>query len=80
MRTQGTRRRFYDSANFAAMTQAFDAAWAVILAHETDDDKERERDLSIVLSQTLVTLAAEGVTDAEQLRNGALQRMPLTTP
>jgi hypothetical protein len=80
MRTRGTLPRFYASANLAVMTQAFDAAWAVIRAHETDDDKERKRDLTIALSQTLVALAAEGVTDAEQLRNRALQRMPLTTP
>jgi hypothetical protein len=61
------------------MKRAFDAAWAVLRAHETDDDNERKRDLSILLSQTLVALAAEGVTDAEQLPNIALQRMPLTT-
>jgi hypothetical protein len=62
------------------MTQAFDAAWMVLRAHETDDDKERQRALSVALSETLVALAAEGVSDAEQLRNGALLRVPLTTP
>jgi hypothetical protein len=81
MRTRGFLPRRHDySPNHAVITQAFDAAWAVIRAHETDDDKERTRDLGIVLRQTLVALAAEGVTDAQQLRNKALQTMPLTTP
>jgi hypothetical protein len=52
----------------------------VLRAHETDDDKERQRALSVALSETLVALVAEGVSDADQLRNGALLRVPLTTP
>ena len=31
----------------------------------------------MALNETLVGMAAEGITDAEQLRNVALQRMPL---
>jgi hypothetical protein len=71
---------FHDSTHLAAMRQAFDAAWAVIRAHETKDDKERSQELSVALNATLRALTAEGITDAEQLRNGALQRMPLTAP
>ena len=52
----------------------------MIRAHETEDDKERDQELSVALNETLIALAAEGITDAEQLRNGALQRMPLMTP
>jgi hypothetical protein len=77
MRTGKTYPAFYDSTHLAAMRQAFDAAWAVIRAHETEDDKERNKELRVALNETLVALAAEGITDAEQLRNGALQRMPL---
>ena len=44
------------------------------------DDKKRDQELSVALNETLVALATEGITDAEQLRNGALQRMPLMTP
>lgn len=80
MRTRGFLPKPHDSPHRAVIAQAFDAAWAVIRAHETDDDKERTRHLGIVLRQTLVALAAEGVTDAEQLRNKALQSLPLATP
>jgi hypothetical protein len=48
------------------MRHAFDAAWAVIRAHETVDDKERDQELSAALNETLVALASEGITDAEQ--------------
>ena len=80
MRTVGFLPRPHDSPQRASMAQAFDAAWAVIRAHETNDDEERSSYLGIVLGHTLETLAAEGVTDAEQLRNKALQRLPLTAP
>ena len=80
MRTREPYLAFCDSTDLAAIRQAFDAAWAVIRAHETEDDKERDQELSVALNETLVALAAEGITDAEQLRNGALQRMPLMTP
>jgi hypothetical protein len=43
MRIRETLPRLYGSANFAAMTQAFDAAWAVLRAHETDDVTAIER-------------------------------------
>jgi len=48
------------------MRQAFDAAWAVI----------RKQELRGALNEKLVGVAAEGITDAEQL-HVALQRMPL---
>ena len=77
MRTGAPYPAFYDSTQRAAMRWAFDAAWSVIRAHETEDDKERNKELRVALNETLVALAAEGITDAEQLRNGALQRKPL---
>jgi hypothetical protein len=80
MRTGEPYLAFCDSTHLAAIRQAFDAAWAVIRAHETEDDKERDQELSVALNETLVASAAEGITDAEQLRNGALQHMPLMTP
>jgi hypothetical protein len=77
MRTGGSYPAFYDSTRLAAMGQAFDAAWAVIRAHEPEDNKERKQELRVALNETLAGVAAEGITDAEQLRNVALQRMPL---
>ena len=78
MRNGAPYPAFCDSAHFAAMREAFDAAWAVIRAHETEEEKDRNQELSVALNETLMALAAEGITDPEQLRNGALQRMPLT--
>jgi hypothetical protein len=79
MRSRGFLARPGDSQP-ALIAQAFDAVSAVIRAHETDDDKERSSYLGLALRQTLLALVAEGVTDAEQLRNKALQRLPLTAP
>lgn len=58
------------------MRWAFDAAWSVIRAHETEDDQDRDQELRVALNETLIALAAEGITDAQQLRSEALQRMP----
>ena len=65
------------STQRAAMRRAFDAAWATIRAHETEDDKGRDQELRVALNETLIALAAEGITDAQQLRSEALQRTPL---
>ena len=77
MRTGAPYPAFYDSTQGAAMRRAFDAAWAVIRAHETEDDKDRNQELRVALNEALIALAAEGITDARQLRNGALRRVPL---
>jgi hypothetical protein len=58
MRTGEPYPAFYDSTHFAAIRQAFDAAWAVIRAHETEDHKERNRELRSALNEKLVALAA----------------------
>ena len=60
----------------AAMRHS-DAAWAVIRAHETEDDTDRDQELRVARNETLIALAAEGITDARQLRNEALRRVPL---
>ena len=54
--------------------------WPVIHAHETDDDKARFAELSMMLSHKLVELAADGVTDPQELRKLALTAFPLITP
>jgi|SoiMetStandDraft_2_1073263.scaffolds.fasta_scaffold652351_2 hypothetical protein len=76
MRTGAPYPAFYDSTQRAAMRWAFDAAWSVIRAHETEDDQDRDQELRVALNETLIALAAEGITDAQQLRSEALQRMP----
>jgi len=62
----------------AALEQAFDATWPVIRAHEAGNDKGRMAELSMSLSRRLVELAADGVTDPQELRRLALETFPPT--
>ena len=66
-----------DPKLLAALTRAFDATWPVVRAHECDEDRPRIAELSMELSRKLVALAANGVTDAEELRRLALETFPL---
>jgi hypothetical protein len=50
--------------------------WTTLYAHvPTVGDQAKE--LKITLSQTLIALAAEGITDPQQLRRRALEKMAL---
>ena len=69
-----------DDAMLHAIERAFDITWPVIHAHETDDDKARIAELSMMLSHKLVELAADGVTDPQELRKRALATFPLISP
>ena len=60
------------------LEQTFNATWPVLEAHEPCLDSEKEAELKLGLSQTLVALVAEGVTDADRLRKFVLERLPLT--
>jgi hypothetical protein len=66
-----------DPKLLSALTRAFDATWPAIRADECDEDKPRIAELSMKLSRKLVELAANGVTDAEELRRLALETFPL---
>jgi len=43
-------------------------------------DKDQSQELNIVLSQTLVALAADGITDPQELRRKAPEKMGLKPP
>jgi len=68
---------FFDPHILATLEKTFNTTWPVLEAHEPFRDSERETELKLGLSQTLVALVAEGVTDANRLRNLALERLPL---
>jgi hypothetical protein len=72
--------RWSDPVVLAAIEGAFDATWPVIRAHEAGNDKARIAELSMMLSHKLVELAADGVTDPQELRRRALETFPLTQP
>ena len=60
----------------AALEQAFDATWTVLQARNAFRDFDRDNELQSALSQTLATLAMEGVTDPLELREWALESLP----
>jgi hypothetical protein len=71
---------FFDPEMLATLEQTFNATWPVLEAHEPCLDSEKEAELKLGLSRTLVALVAEGVTDADRLRKFVLERLPLTPP
>jgi hypothetical protein len=62
----------------AAIERAFQDVWAVLYAHLSLDGGDAVKEQSIALSQTLVALAADGITDPRELRRKALEAMVLT--
>jgi len=70
----------YSPTLLAAIEQAFDAVWTTLYAHmPTDGDQDQTKELRITLSQTLIALAADGITDPQELQRKALENMALTT-
>jgi hypothetical protein len=68
-----------DPELLSAIQQAFDAAWPVLLAHQTVPDKARLAELSMELSHKLVELAANGLKDPRKLSDLALDSFPTAT-
>ena len=68
----------YDPELLGVLEQAFDAVWATLYAHmplAADHAKE----LKVALSQTLIALAADGITESQELHRKALENMALTS-
>ena len=65
-----------DPMVLASIERAFDATWPVIRAHEAGANKARMAELSMALSHKLIELAAEGITDPQELRRLALEAFP----
>jgi len=63
----------YDPALLAAVDWAFDATWTVLQARDPFRDFDRDNELKTELSHKLSALAADGVTDAIELREWALE-------
>ena len=67
----------YDPKTLDALREAFDATWVVLKARDPFRDFERDFELKTALSQKLMTLAADGVTDQIELREWALEGLLL---
>ena len=57
--------------------RAFEAVWTTLYA--TCLLKAQSQELKITLSQTPIALAAYGITDPQELRRKALERMALSS-
>jgi len=60
-----------------AIERAFDAVWTTLYARMPSDGYQ-SKEMKIVLSQTLVALAANGITDPQELRRKAIETMALS--
>ena len=72
----GSRNPPLNSSLRAVLEQAFDATWTVLQARNAFRDFDRDNELQSALTQTLATLAVEGVTDPIELREWALESLP----
>ena len=77
MYPQGPPINTYDPKTLDALREAFDATWVVLQARDPFRDFERDFELKTALSQKLMTLAADGVTDPTELREWALEGLLL---
>ena len=67
----------YSPSLIDAIERAFDAVWTTLYAHMPSDGYQ-SKEMKIVLSQTLVALAANGITDPQELRRKVLETMALS--
>ena len=77
MGSRNPRIDLYDPKMLEALGQAFDATWVVLQTRDPFRDFERDLDFKSTLSLKLTALAADGVTDPVELREWALESLPL---
>ena len=73
MGSKSPPRILYDPALRSIVEQAFDATWTVLQARDPFRDFGSDNELKTELSHKLSALAADGVTDAIELREWALE-------
>ena len=66
----------YGPALLAAVERAFDATWTELQARDPFRDFDKDNELKTELSHELSALAADGVTDAIELREWPLEGLP----
>jgi hypothetical protein len=67
----------YDRKTLEVLGQAFDATWIVLQARDPFRDFERDYELRDALSQKLIALTRDGVTDPIELREWVLEGLLL---
>jgi hypothetical protein len=59
------------------LERAFEDVWTVLEAHQ-EQGSECEPEMGITVGRTLVALAANGITDRQELRRRALETVALS--
>ena len=70
------RINLYDPKMLESLDEAFEATWVVLQARDPFRDFQRDTELKSDLSQKLMWHAADGVTDAIELREWAREGLP----
>lgn len=69
MTSQNPQPEIYDPKTLAVMDQAFAAIWNVVRAEDPFRNYANDSELRIAIGRKLLTLVADGVTDASRLRH-----------
>ena len=70
--------RAFSPETVAVLELAFEDVWKVVQAHLEPGSKHDGMEWGSTISRTLVALAANGITDRQQLRSQALGTIGLT--
>ena len=65
----------YETSALANLSKAFEATWEVLHARHSSRDADAEDDLRLAVSGKLLELAADGLTDPEELRDRVLESL-----
>jgi hypothetical protein len=65
----------YETSALANLSKAFQATWEVLHARDSSRDADAEDDHRLAVSGKLLALAADGLTDPEELRDRVLQSL-----
>jgi hypothetical protein len=65
----------YETSALANLSKAFEATWEILHARDSSRDADAEDDLRLAVSGKLLELAAEGLTDPEELRDRVLESL-----
>jgi hypothetical protein len=68
----------YENSTLANLSKAFEATWEVLRARDSSDDVDAVDDLRLAVSGKLLQLAANGVTDPEELRDRVLESLSVS--
>jgi hypothetical protein len=70
--------RAFSPETVAVLEQAFEDVWKVVQAHLEPGSEHDGKEWGNTITRTLVALAANGITDRQQLRSKALGTIGLT--